>query len=408
MKKNYLSVLSFALIGFINAQDSASILFIGNSYTYVNDLPTLLFNLADSQGDYIEHSSSTPGGATFQTHVNSPATFTAINNREWDFVALQAQSQEPSFSDTQVNSQTLPFAEQLADSVYANYECSDVLMFMTWGRENGDPQWAPISTFEGMNNRLRAGYMRMADSVQGSVCPVGVAWKYVRDNNPTIQLYSGDGSHPSIYGSYLAACTFYASVFRKTPVGAPFISTISQADATILQTAAALSVLDSLDQWNLHPQSEHTLADFTYVINGAEVTFTNTSIKGSSFYWDFEDGQTSTDESPTITYSGNGTYTVTLIAESACDTDEIQFQITIEEASIIETIDLGLTYAQISDGVFEVLGTNEIDLITVLDASGRIVSESSNSIVDLSNEPKGLYLINIQFENKIQRIRVLR
>ena len=38
------------------------------------------------------------------------------------------------------------------------------MMFMTWGRENGDPQWTPISTFEGMNDRLRSAYLRFADS----------------------------------------------------------------------------------------------------------------------------------------------------------------------------------------------------------------------------------------------------
>ncbi|NRA11599.1 MAG: PKD domain-containing protein [Crocinitomicaceae bacterium] len=408
MKKNYLSVLSMALIGFSYAQDSANVLFIGNSYTYVNDLPNLIRDLAASQGDFFESLSQTPGGTTFNNHASNPATYTAINTDDWDYVVLQAQSQEPSFSDSQVNSETLPYAIQLADSVYANNECTDVLMFMTWGRENGDPQWGPISTFDGMNGRLRLAYMRMADSVEASVSPVGSAWKYVRDNNPAIGLYAGDGSHPSIYGSYLAACVFYASIYRKTPVGAPFISTISQADADVLQAAAAITVLDSLDQWDLHGVTEHTQADFTYVVNGPDVTFTNESVRASSYSWDFEDGQNSTDENPTITYSGNGTYMVTLISESACDSDTIQFDITITEASIAENQDLGLSYAKVSPGVFEVIGTSNIDLITVLDASGRLVSQSTSTMIDLSKEPSGMYLINIQLEDKIQRIRVLK
>jgi hypothetical protein len=249
MKKIYLSVLSIALIGLSHAQDSANVLFIGNSYTGVNNLPLLVKDLATSQGDFFESVSQTPGGTTFNNHASSAATYTAINGDDWDFVVLQAQSQEPSFSDGQVNSETLPYAIQLADSIYENYDCSDVLFYMTWGRENGDPQWAPISTFDGMNARLRAAYMRMADSTDASVSPVGSAWKYVRDNNPGINLYAGDGSHPSIQGSYLAACVFYASIYRKTPVGASFISSLSQADADVLQAAAALTVLDSLDQW---------------------------------------------------------------------------------------------------------------------------------------------------------------
>jgi len=408
MIKIYLSILSSMIMSYSYAQDSASVLFIGNSYTAVNNLPLLVFELADSQGDYFEYASQTPGGMTFQGHANSAATYTAINSSEWDFVVMQAQSQEPSFPESQVNTQTLPYAQQIADSIYAHDFCTDALMYMTWGRENGDSQWAPISTFEGMNMRLRAAYMRMADSIQGSVAPVGVAWAHVRANNPSIDLYTSDESHPSIHGSYLAACVFYASIYRKSPVGAPFISTISQADADVLQAAAELSVMDSLVQWNLHDDSEHTQADFSYVVNGADVTFTNNSYHGQTYSWDFEDSQTSTDENPVITYSGSGVYTVTLITDSECDSDTISYDITISGVSIEENQDLGLKYAQVSEGIFEVIGTTQVDLITVLDASGRIVSQSNSTIVDLSNEPKGMYLINIQFENKIQRIRVMR
>ncbi|MFT6924068.1 MAG: hypothetical protein ACJA1C_003089 [Crocinitomicaceae bacterium] len=408
MKKIYLTLLSIAFMGFSYAQDSANVLFIGNSYTYFNNMPGLISDLAASQGDFFESTSQTPGGMTFNGHASNAATYTAINSDSWDYVVLQGQSQEPSFSDAQVNTQTLPYVMQIADSINANNDCSDILMYMTWGRENGDPQWAPISTFDLMNARLRLGYMRIADSVQASISPVGSAWKYVRDNNPGIGLYNADESHPSLHGSYLAACVFYASIYRKSPVGAPFISTISQADADVLQAAAALTVLDSLDQWHLHDESEHTQADFTYVVNGSNVTFTNESLRASSYSWDFEDGQSSTNENPSIWYSGVGTYTVSLISESSCDSDTIEYDVTILQASINENQDLGLSYAQVTPGVFEVLGANAVDLITVVDASGRFISESTSTTIDLSKEPSGMYLISIQLEDKIQRIRVLK
>ena len=47
-----------------------------------------------------------------------------------------------------------------------------------------------------------------------SCAPVGMAWKKSIAIDSTINLYSSDNSHPSIYGSYLAACTFY-QVFLK-------------------------------------------------------------------------------------------------------------------------------------------------------------------------------------------------
>ena len=71
-----------------------------------------------------------------------------MNSEDWDYVVLQGQSQEPSFPYGQVNSQTLPFAMQLADSAQTISTCSQAMFFMTWGRQNGDPQWDSINTFD--------------------------------------------------------------------------------------------------------------------------------------------------------------------------------------------------------------------------------------------------------------------
>ena len=405
-------ILLFAILLMTNwmtfAQDSASVLFIGNSYTYQNDLPTILQSVVDAQGDYLLVDSRTQGGATFLTHANNASTYTKINSRNWDYVVLQAQSQEPSFPDGQVDANTLPYAEQIADSVYANNFCSEVMMFMTWGRELGDSQWQPISSFEGMNERLRLAYLRMADSVEGSTSPVGSAWRYVRENHPTIQLYSGDGSHPSYAGSYLAACTFYASIYRKTPVGTSFIGSLSAQDAQNLQNAAALTVLDSLDFFNLRPVSEHTQAIFSSVNNDPSVSFLNESTKAQTYSWNFGNGMTSLDENPTHSYTSNGTFTVTMIAESPCDTDTTVSQVTIGLAGIDDLQDLDLKIKTLSDGVFEVSGENVVESIDVWSITGAKMNVVTGSKIDLSNESKGVYFINVTVQDEIIRLKVMR
>ena len=72
-------------------------LFIGNSYTYVNNLPNLVKQIALSFGDSLIYDIITPGGATFNTNANNTQTLAKINQQQWDYVVLQAQSQEPSF-----------------------------------------------------------------------------------------------------------------------------------------------------------------------------------------------------------------------------------------------------------------------------------------------------------------------
>lgn len=401
-----LSLICFASASF--AQDSSKVLFIGNSYTYVNDLPQLVTDLANSLGDYVSQASSTSGGATLSNHASNSNTYSMINSDQWDFVVLQAQSQEPSFPDAQVDTQTIPYAIQIADSVYENYFCSDVMMFMTWGRENGDPQWQPISTYEGMQARLRNAYMRMADSVQGSVSPVGMAWKQVRDNYPSVQLYAGDGSHPSLEGSYLAACTFYASIFRKSPVGATFISNVDPVVALQLQQVASDVVLDSLDQWNLRPISEHTQANFVYTENAGTVNFENLSTKAQTFSWDFGNGQTSTSENPSVTYSANGNYTVSLIAQSPCDTDTMTTTLVINSLDVFENKNSELTLLSYGEGHFQIQTAAMISEIIVYNAIGQEVARTDDAHVDLSASSMGIYLLKIVLEDQTVELKIQR
>ncbi|OFZ09876.1 MAG: hypothetical protein A3D92_00205 [Bacteroidetes bacterium RIFCSPHIGHO2_02_FULL_44_7] len=387
----FIGLLSFSA----PAQDSVSVLFIGNSYVATNNLPLMIRTLANSLGDEMTYVSQNPGGATLANHAGNPLTFVNINSQPWDFVVLQAQSQEPSFSDSQVNTQTLPYAMQIADSVYDNRFCSDVQFFMTWGRKDGDPQWAPISTYEGMNSRLRAAYMRMADSVQGSVSPVGSAWAYVRANYPSLgdSLYMADGSHPSMAGSYLAACTFYASLYRKTPLGSSYTAGLSGTTAEILQQAAALTVLDSLELWNVRPISEHTQAQFTSVINGTAAQFTNTSTKAQSYVWDFGDLSYSTDEHPTHSYAFSGSYQVMLITESVCDSDTT-FSTLIVATNGLEDDSMPIHVVNLGSGRFQVTYAEDTDRYQIFTSDGKLVAYSdANGLIDLAASGKGLYFM---------------
>lgn len=412
MKKSVVLFAVFCISFYNNAQDSVSVLFIGNSYTYVIDLPLMIENLASSLGDEVYSDEHTPGGTTLANHAANPTVYAKINSTPWDFVVLQAQSQEPAFSDGQVNSQTLPYAIQLADSVYANRFCSDVMMFMTWGRENGDPQWAPISTFDGMNSRLRSAYIRMADSVQGSVSPVGSAWKYVRDNYPTINLYSGDGSHPSPEGTYLAACTFYASLFRKSPVGATYLYTLDPITAGILQETAELTVLDSLDLWNLRPISEHTQADFSYLATVGSVQFDNLSTKAQTYEWNFGDGNTSTDENPLHSYLANGVYSVTLIAYSECDSDTNTYLVNINSLGATEEELNEMKLFAVADNLYRIVANEQILSARLFDTLGKeilfVYPKEKELTVDLRGSALGVYLIIIQTEKGKTTLRLLK
>ncbi len=398
MKKLHF-ILALTASYFSFSQDSVSVLFIGNSYIYTNDLPTVLVNLTQSKGDLIYVDSKTNGGFTFQAHTNDPITFSKINQSNWDFVVLQGQSQEPSFPTQQVNTSTLPYAIQLADSVYDNNACSQVMYFMTWGRQNGDPQWDSINTFDKMNKRLRDAYLRIADSSNASIAAVGSAWKFVRDNHPSINLYSGDGSHPSLAGTYLSACVFYSSLFRKSTVGATYVAGLDANTASILQEVASFSVMDSLNLWNLVSPDSLTTATYTFNVTDNSVAFVPDFNLVNTWSWDFGDGNFSQDQQPVHVYNTPGIYTVSLTASGPCGTTTHEESITIS-ASELDEFEVYPLFAQLDENSFRLISKSGPVNMKIYNALGALKFEGIQNNADiLSFSESGMYFLFYSSDN---------
>ena len=98
--------------------ESLEILFIGNSYTYYNDLPDMLSKISSSFGDSIFYDQHTPGGYSLYAHSQDQLTIDKINQQNWDYVVLQDQSQRPSLSPSYVSTAVFPYAQQLVDLIY--------------------------------------------------------------------------------------------------------------------------------------------------------------------------------------------------------------------------------------------------------------------------------------------------
>tara|TARA_B000000475_G_scaffold89572_1_gene72674 strand:- start:390 stop:1142 length:753 start_codon:yes stop_codon:yes gene_type:complete len=208
---------------------------------------------------------------------------------------------------------------------------------MTWGRKYGDQtncqSYPPVCTFLGMQERLRDSYLTMGIDNNASVSPVGIAFKNSISLDSTIDLYTSDNSHPSIYGSYLAACTFYSTIFKKSSVGCSYKpNAINQSDALFLQQVASSTVLDSMFVWNIFQ------AQFDFNQNGNVFDFINKSSNFENCIWDFGDGNQSTDFNPTHTYLQNGVYDVilTIQTNSGCLSEVYSLQVNVNSTQINE------------------------------------------------------------------------
>lgn len=265
MKKSLLLVvLCFVSLFNLSAQEVKKVLFIGNSYTHVNDLPKLVKDLSYSMGEEIYYESITPGGARFMTHAQNSNVISKLQEGDWDFVVLQGQSQEVAFPDGQFYDEVYPYARELDSLAKAFNPDVKVLFYMTWGYRYGDQvncqYYPPFCTYESMSWRLRTNYYLMATDFSSWVSPVGAAWSYSIANNPDIVLHSSDNSHPSIQGSYLAACCFYIMMSGNNVQTQYLPSGVSAEEGEFLQNVANRVAFDSIDYWKNQTASLEDIA----------------------------------------------------------------------------------------------------------------------------------------------------
>jgi Secretion system C-terminal sorting domain len=262
MKKNsfLLCIFCICCTMFAHAQNSQKrALFIGNSYTYYNNLPLLTAQIATNMSDTLVFDSNTPGGYKFSDHNADATSIAKIADgnagQRWDYVVLQEQSQLPAFPDAQVQAQCFPFAQALNTRIKNANLATKTVFYMTWGRKNGDASncanFPPMCTYNGMDSLLRLRYMTMANDNEAQVSPVGAVWRHIRTNFSTIELYQSDLSHPSLAGSYAAACTFYTVFFQKNPELISFNGGLSATDAANIRSSVKTVVFDNLATWNI-------------------------------------------------------------------------------------------------------------------------------------------------------------
>lgn len=102
------------------------------------------------------------------------------------------------------------------------------VLFMSWAYKD-KPE---------MTAALAEQYTIAGNANDALVIPAGLAFANAIAKRPTLELYEADKRHPSLAGTYLAACTVYASLYRKSPVGLSYKAGLRDEDAALLQTVA--------------------------------------------------------------------------------------------------------------------------------------------------------------------------
>lgn len=383
------------------AQDHKHVLFLGNSYTFSNNLPVMLSELALSAGDTVTHASNTPGGYTLAGHSTNSNSLELIEEGFWDYVVLQEQSQAPSFPQEQVEAEVFPYAALLNELILESNPCAETVFFMTWGRENGDASncavWPPVCTYEGMDDLLRERYIQMAIDNDGMVCAAGAVWRHIRETDPTIDLYQTDGSHPSAIGTYAIACSFYSSLFQKSASLITDDQSLSADDAAFIRAAVDEVIFNDLEAWFIGGNALN--AAFNYTMDSGAVVF-ETEPGAGAYTWNFGDGTTSNETNPNHTYNTAGTYEVTLTIAHCGQTASTTQTITVETIGAQEIMDRNniKIYPNPAQEFVTITGCPNLP-IAISNAYGEVVlrlqSQQDQFSLGLENLASGVYYVRI-------------
>lgn len=213
------------------------VLFVGNSFTRLHDLPRLVRKMLERDGEAraVRVTRETRTGATLHRHWIFRRARFRIQSGGFTHVVLQDHSLRP-----------IARPEEMAEAVRRFDELVDrtgakTILYSTWARvRNTREVPRELASEEAMHARIEEVYETLAHEVDAEVAPVGSAFRKARAAAPEVQIYGRDGIHPSMEGSYLAACVFYGVLTGRSPENHPYRPWPMREDvAHALQVAAS-------------------------------------------------------------------------------------------------------------------------------------------------------------------------
>lgn len=386
------------------AQQSKQVLFIGNSYTGNHDIPALVSGMATSVGNTLVYTAHTPGGAQLSQHATNANVDALIRSGGWDAVVLQEQSQLPSFRQADVRVMVFPYATQLVDKVRGVDPCTEVIFYNTWGRQRGDNQncsyYPVVCTYEGMDDELFTNYHAMAVENKATLSPVGRVWRYLRANNPNINLYEGDESHQNTRGAYAIAMTFNTIIFGTKPADVTYAGSISTAESNAIKEAVTAVVYDSLFYWKENQMVKDPVADFSTSNQELNYKFEVVNqVPNNTYVWYINDSlQGINGVLLNHSFTTSGTYNVCLEVKNECRTVKNCITVTVENTTSIHDaskVNLSI-HPNPTTGLLNIKTDVAIAKVFVYDVYGGVIMQSTENTIDISTLNTGMYIIKVQ------------
>ncbi len=241
-------------IAFAQSTDTVKVLFVGNSFTSVNNLPFVFEQLAIGANRPVVVASHMPGGISVgdtvqgtSAHMNNPLVYNLIRSNDWDFLVLQDNQGRfvYDYGLFPASSLVMEGHIKIRDSLLFYHPCAKMVWFAGWGPKAGYLPYA--STGVELINRIYNNYKFLLDTAGQFIAPIGPAWERIIVNYPTINLWDADDVHPGLNGTFLTAAVIFSSVFKSSPIQSTYVpASMMSGEDTVLKNTGFQTVIDSL------------------------------------------------------------------------------------------------------------------------------------------------------------------
>lgn len=224
--------------------EAFKVLFIGNSYSYYNDLNKsdgIFANVARNAGyKKVSVRAIYKGGYYLRQFLSPTDTYGAQvlqalkSQTKYDIVIIQEQSANPINNPADFYTSCRQF-KTLIDA-----NGGEMWLYATWGYKTGHSNLSKYGpTTERMEMRLRAAYTAIAEELGVGVVYAGAAMTKAFTDKLGIELYNSDNTHPSAAGSYLVAWTMFGTIFGVDPATLTYNGTLKKSQADALRAVAS-------------------------------------------------------------------------------------------------------------------------------------------------------------------------